>query len=158
MSVSIRPFTSSDLSDLKQLIHGTIDVSYADAYPPRARDYFKSFHSDEAIVERSEKGLILMAESPETGALVGTGSMVDQDIFALFVSPDHQGEGIGKRLMERLESRAVESGMTLAELHVSLPSKAFYENLGYTMLEACAVDVGEGQELKYWRAEKRLVP
>jgi hypothetical protein len=42
------------------------------------------------------------------------------------------------------------------ELSVSLPSRRFYENLGYELVEACSIDVGEGQRLDFWKARKML--
>jgi hypothetical protein len=58
--------------------------------------------------------------------------------------------------MQELERRAVAKGLTEIELSVSLPSRGFYEILGYQAIEDCDIDVGEGQRLCFWKAKKKL--
>jgi hypothetical protein len=58
--------------------------------------------------------------------------------------------------MGELENRAKARGCKELELSVSLPSKRFYEKLGYEMIEKRSLDVGEGQTLDYWMARKPL--
>ena len=152
----IRLFRQSDVGALRQLIGAVIDVSYAAVYPPRALAFFKDFHAASRILERARAGVVLVAE--EQGALVGTGSLVDGEIFAVFVHPERQRGGLGKALMRELEERARASGVTESLLSVSLPSKRFYEGLGYEIVEDCARDFGDGQRMDFWKARKRLAP
>jgi len=152
----IRPFRPSDLGPLQRLIWHTIEVSYSEVYPPRALAFFKEFHTGEKLFERGRIGTVLVAE--ESGELIATGSLVDGEIFAVFVHPDLQRGGLGKALMAVLEETARASGATESVLSVSLPSKRFYERLGYEMFEACLKDLGAGQRLDFWKAKKRLVP
>ena len=151
---SIRPFRPSDLEALRTLIWETIDVSYGRVYPPRALAFFKEFHARQRILERSEAGSVLVAE--QDGRLVATGSLMDGEIFAVFVHPAVQGLGHGKALMSALEGEARAAGMTESVLSVSLPSKRFYESLGYEIVEERARDLGGGQRLDFWKARKRL--
>ena len=97
-------------------------------------------------------------ELEEKGELVATGSLVDGEIFAVFVHPGRQRAGLGKALMKALEGRARESGLRESLLSVSLPSRRFYEDLGYEIVEACSKDLGDGQKLDFWKARKRLGP
>ena len=53
--VSIRRFRESDLCQLVRLISETIGISYA-VYPPRAVQFFKDFHSEKKIADRSKTG------------------------------------------------------------------------------------------------------
>ncbi len=151
---NIREFRESDLVPVRRLIHQTIDVCYSGVYPARAVQFFKEFHSEENILERHRKGQILVVE--QDGNVIATGAIVGSDIFGVFVHPEFQHRGHGSALMRELENRAKASGCTEAELSVSLPSRRFYESLGYEMLEECSTDVGEGQHLDFWKARKRL--
>ncbi|MDJ0895338.1 MAG: GNAT family N-acetyltransferase [Alphaproteobacteria bacterium] len=153
---SIRRLRDSDIPSLRRLICHTINVSYARAYPPRAVEFFKDFHAEGKITERGELGTVLVVE--QDGDLIATGSLVDDEIFAVFVRPDHQQAGLGKALMRTLEDQARASGVTESVLSVSLPSKRFYEGIGYEMVEACSRDLGDGQRLDFWKARKRLMP
>ncbi len=151
---TIRQFRDSDIGSLQRLIHETIDINYTDVYPPRAVRFFKAFHSEQKILERSRTGTVLVMD--EAGELSATGSMVAGEIFAVFVHPGFQHGGRGKALMRVLEDRARAEGMTESELSVSLASKAFYLGLGYEIVEERSKDVGGGQRLDFWTARKRL--
>jgi GNAT superfamily N-acetyltransferase len=152
----IRRFEDQDLLALTRLIHDTIDISYTEVYPPRAVTFFKSFHSEEKILDRCQSGAVFVME--ENGVLVGTGSLVDGAIFAVFVDPRLQKGGRGKALMNALENAAIEAGVTQSRLDISLPSKRFYEGLGYVVTEEMSRDLGDGQRLDFWRATKKLSP
>lgn len=150
----MRAFRSSDLEALRQLIHATIDVSYGDVYPPRAVQFFKDYHTDERILERHAAGSVIVAEHERE--LLGTGAIVGDHIMAVFVHPDHQRRGIGAAVMDDLERAARAAGRRSVCLDVSLPSRFFYESRGYANLRSCSIDVGEGEHLDYWTAEKHL--
>jgi N-acetylglutamate synthase-like GNAT family acetyltransferase len=150
----IHQFRASSVSAVRELIHYTIDVSYSPVYPPRAVQFFKDFHSEAKIIERHQKGEILVVE--KDGKVIGTGSIVDIDILGVFVNPEFQHQVHGKSLMQELEKKAVVNGISEVVLSVSLPSRRFYESLGYEIFEDRTIDVGEGQRLDYWEAKKTL--
>jgi hypothetical protein len=58
--------------------------------------------------------------------------------------------------MDDLESAASAAGHRSVHLDVSLPSRSFYERRGYANLHRRAIDVGDGERLDYWTAEKSL--
>jgi len=58
--------------------------------------------------------------------------------------------------MDALERTASEQGRASVRLHVSLPSKGFYERRGYRLFDEGALDVGDGETLDYWEAAKTL--
>jgi GNAT superfamily N-acetyltransferase len=88
--------------------------------------------------------------------LVATGALVGDEITGVFVARDQQGRGLGRLLMDELEAAARARGKTSTRLNVSLPSKGFYEGRGYRISERLSGDMGEGQYLDYWEADKRL--
>jgi GNAT superfamily N-acetyltransferase len=152
--VKLRDFDASDASDVHDLICATIDVCYPAHYPPRAVEFFKAFHSGDAITRRADAGLLLVVE--DGGGIVATGALADGEIGGVFVLPDSQGSGVGAAVMDALERAALSSGLDSVELDVSLPSRGFYERRGYRVLETRSIDVGDGETLGYWRAVKRL--
>lgn len=151
----IRRFRVSETSVVRDLLHHTIEVAYAPVYQPRAVQFFKDFHSEEKIIDRHKKGEILIVQ--KDGDLIGTGSLVGADIVGVFVHPEFQHQGLGKSLMQELEKKAVVNGIDEVMLSVSLPSRRFYESLGYKITEERTIDVGEGQRLDYWEAKKTLI-
>jgi len=152
--MSIRSFDAADLAPVLQLIHRTIDVCYSGVYPPRAVRFFKEFHSPDSILDRHAAGEVLVVE--DNGELIATGSVVGSEITGVFVDPRLQRLGIGRRLMDDLEGIARAGGHASAEISVSLPSRRFYESRGYLVNASRSIDVGEGESLDYWAAEKAL--
>ena len=150
----LRDFRESDLKPVQDLIFRTIDISYATVYPPRALDFFKGFHADQDILQRHRDGDVLVIE--QDGQPIGTGAMLEGEILAVFVDPAQQQRGLGKRLMHELEARALAQGHQVSTLSVSLPSRRFYEDLGYELLEERARDLGEGQVMRFWKARRSL--
>jgi len=63
--------------------------------------------------------------------IVGTANLDGVAARALFVDPDHQGKGIGTRLMAVIEDLA--RARSVATLHVqsSITAESFYRKLGY---------------------------
>ena len=64
--VSIRKFREPDLGRLARLISDTIDISYAEVYPPRAVQFLKDFHSETKIANRSKSGMTVVVDEDGT--------------------------------------------------------------------------------------------
>ena len=90
------------------------------------------------------------------GQIAATGSLVGSEIAGLFVMPFLPGQGIGGRLLERLEQAAIAKGRAEVSLRISVPSSIFYKNRGSALVRAQAQDVGAGQALDYWEGRKVL--
>ena len=156
ISYRLRPFRDGDCDAVHRLIHGTIDACYTGLYPPRAVAFFKQHHSQSNILERAQQGYTIVVESD--GRIVGTGTVVGGHIHGVFIAAELQHHGLGHAIMQYLEAVARTCGATTMTLDVSLPSRRFYERLGYRMLENASLDVGKGQRLDYWKAAKSLLP
>ncbi len=154
LETTVRAFRAADLEPVEALIHTTIDASYTGAYPPRAVRFFKDYHTPDRILERQATGEVVVAE--RDGDLVATGAIVGDRIVAVFVHPQLQRRGIGARVMDALEGAARAAGQLSIQLDVSLPSEGFYRRRGYRLLESRWIDVGDGERLDYWTAEKSL--
>jgi GNAT superfamily N-acetyltransferase len=152
----VRPMRADEAEAVLRLIHTTIAESYAAVYPPRAVPFFQRFHSAEVLRDRARAGTVLVLE--EAGAIVGTGALIDGEILAVFVAPDRQGGGRGRALMAALEAQARSDGCDAVTLSISLPSKAFYDGLGYQVLEERTRDLGGGESLRFWKGRKALAP
>ena len=65
------------------------------------------------------------------GKIVGTATLRIDEIMAVFITPEYQGNGIGKRFMRLLEDEAVKRGLSRVWLVSGLFTVPFYESLGY---------------------------
>jgi len=79
--------------------------------------------------------------------VVGTGSISndfsDEDsvfwVLTVFVNPDQHGRGIGRIIMENLETKAIGLGCKRLILPSSLTAHKFYMKLGYSYIGGVAI-------------------
>lgn len=86
----------------------------------------------------------------ENGRLVGTVSLGGDRLRQMFVEPDRQKGGLGRRLVGHLEAHARALGIAELELSSSLTARGFYERLGYRMIAY------QPQGVPTWLMSKRL--
>lgn len=152
--IQIRRFNKEDLQSVYQLIQNTIDISYQEAYPKGAVEFFKNYHSEEQILNDAAAGYTLVAESNDE--IVGTGTLCGTHIQRVFVSPLHQHRGIGKTIVQGLERKASVEKPTILYLEASLVSRQFWESLGYVIQKEDYIPVEKDQELHYYNMKKSL--
>jgi len=143
------------LSAIRNLIHGTIDACYSDAYPIEAVEFFLDYHNDDNILKGAKNGFTIVLE--KDARLIGIAALIDDHIMRVFVEPAFQKIGLGKLLMQKLEQKARSAGIAIVKLDASLPAKRFYDSLGYTTVEESFVEVQNGQKLRYFKMQKSLL-
>ena len=65
------------------------------------------------------------------GQVLGFASMSGAEIMLNYVLPEVLHQGIGKSMLQALETQAIASGVDHIVVVSSLPAKAFYERNGY---------------------------
>lgn len=63
-------------------------------------------------------------------------------VRAVYVGPDHAGEGVGSALLERLEATARDRGLDSLGLHASVNARSFYEAHGYEPVTELTFEFG----------------
>jgi GNAT superfamily N-acetyltransferase len=112
------------------------------------------YHREEAILRDAERGSTVVLD--KAGRILGTGTIVDDEIRRVFVDPLFQKQGFGRRIMRQLEQAAARQGIRTVRLDASLPSKAFYDRLGYITLGPAFLPVGNGRRLDFFKMQKAL--
>jgi GNAT superfamily N-acetyltransferase len=151
---TIREFQRADLSALKALVHKTIATCYPAHYCVEAVRFFLNYHSEQAILQDARKGRTVVLD--KAGRILGTGTLVGDEIKRVFVDPTFQKQGFGRRIMQQLEKAAVRQGATTVKLDASLPAKVFYDRLGYVTVEPAFHPVENGQRLDFFKMQKVL--
>lgn len=152
--IRIRRFRRNDLPIVKKLIDNTIDICYPADYPEEAVKYFKQYHCDKNILKGAAKGWTIILEINNN--MVATGTIIDDHILRVFVNPKFQKRGLGKLIMNKLEDKAVSTGVEKVNLDASLPSKKFYDSLGYKTREKPYVKLKNDKKLHYYKMDKAL--
>ena len=150
----LRRFQVEDVETLKHLIDTTIDASYGDVYPPEAIEFFKQHHSRRQIRSDAANGYTIVLQAGDR--IVGTGTLLGSEIRRMFVAPDVQKRGLGRRLLAALEQKARESGLHEVELHASLVARPFYERMGFRVVKEGCVPLENGQRIDCFVMTKEL--
>jgi GNAT superfamily N-acetyltransferase len=150
----VREFRATDLFAVKSLIHRALVLCYAGHYCPEAIRFFVNYHDEKAILCDAREGCIIVFE--KAGRIVGTGTLTGNEVKRVFVDPACQQEGVGRLIMEQLENLAAAAGAALVKLDASLPSRSFYEHLGYAMVEEASLPVENGRRLDFFRMQKMM--
>ena len=121
----LRPYVETDLEDL-------LDAWY------QASLVAHSFLSDE-FMERERRAIAeeWMPISETTvyesdGRVVGFISMIGNEVGAIFVHPDHQGNGIGRALMDSV--RGSRPYLELGVLEANEIGRRFYDAYGFKLV------------------------
>lgn len=133
----------------------TIRAVYPHYYPAGAVDFFLWLHSTERVKAglESEEPYLLFREN----MVLGTGSIRGNEICRLFILPEQQGRGYGKRLMDLLEEKVFLEADTVC-VDASFPAERLYLNRGYRILSYETIQTDNGDFLCYHRMEKRKEP
>ena len=150
---SIRAFRKQTWRPLKTLVHRTITTCYPGHYCPEAVRFFVNYHEEEAILRDAEAGCTIVLD--KGGRLLGTGTLVGDEIKRVFVDPgvseDRAWAG-GSCSTWRRWARS--QGAGTVKLDASLPSKAFYDRLGYVTIERTSLPVENGRRLDFFKMQK----
>jgi len=152
--IKIRKFKKQDLAEVKSLVDETIDTCYSDFYCAEALRFFKQWHNNEKILSQAKEGYTIVLE--RNNQVIGTGTIVGNEAVRVFISPEFQKHGFGKLIMYKLEERAISKGITAIKLDASIPSRSFYDSLGYVTLEETFLEVENDKRLGYHKMQKTI--
>ena len=140
----IRRFIEADAGAVSALIRKTLQVSNSRDYSPAVIDELIQRHTVQYVLERAEWTHFYVAE--ENGTVIGCGAVgpywdkTDESaLFSLFVLPEYQRRGAGRRIVEALEKDAYALRARRIELAASITALPFYRKLGYEYKNGKAV-------------------
>lgn len=141
--LSLKLASEKDAALLADLIQQVLERSNAQDYSSHVIEFMKSYYSTENIREKMDQKTTWILESIDdeagkqmkAGDILGTISLCESEVQALFVSERVQGKGCGRILLSVLEAYAYDHGKSRLHLNASLTAKAFYDASGYVQLE-----------------------
>lgn len=92
----------------------------------------------------------------DAGRIVAFCYTLEDEVKALYVHPDAAGQGLGRRFMERAESRMAEAGFRQVRVEASASGRPFYERLGYRVTQAFDFPSRGGLAMKAFRMIREL--
>jgi putative acetyltransferase len=121
----IRPYTEADLGSL-------LDVWYEASligHPFLSGEFLTAERQEIADVWLPAAETIVYEDN---GQVIGFLSLVDNEVGAIFVHPEHQGRGIGRALMDR--ARTTRPYLELDVFEANAIGRRFYEAYGFTLV------------------------
>jgi len=151
--ITIRPARPTDASGIARLDVETWRTTYAGVLPASYLVGLSERRREigwRSVIQREPRDVRVAADP--VGAIVGFGSCGPNrgdrffagEVFTLYVAPDWQNQGIGRRLLIALFRRLVAAGRHSAILWVlrDNPSRFFYEHLGAQQVSQKTLGVG----------------
>lgn len=143
----------NDTLTVSNIVQDTIDSIYPRYYPSGAVDFFKKHHDPEKILDDVLTGKVYVLWEDEH--IVGTVTINENEVCRLFVLPEYQHKGYGRKLMDHAESE-IGKRYKKAILDSSLPAMSIYQRRGYTETAYRQVMTDNGDYLCYDVMEKIL--
>lgn len=117
---------------VREITQRTICEVYPQYYPAGAVEFFREHHNDVNIMKDIKNEIVFLLLDQEQ--YVGTVTIKNNEICRLFVLPEFQHHGYGRKLMEYAEEN-ISSTYSEIVLDASLPAKNIYKLRGYTETE-----------------------
>jgi GNAT superfamily N-acetyltransferase len=127
--VRIRRFDARDAEAVSALIATTMRRSNGRDYAPEVLERLIAYFTPAKVTQLAgERHCVIAAVGDR---IVGTAALDGAALATFFVHPDHQGHGVGTRLLAVLEDAARAAGLTHVTVDASVTGTPFYERRGY---------------------------
>lgn len=158
-TVTLRSFRAGDEFAVSDVICTTLAISNRKDYSPAFIEENIKSHSPEAITASAEEAHFYVAMDGERiigcGEITGYwGSTEESYLTSIFVLPDYQGKGVGRKIVEALEADEYFLRAWRTEVGSSLTAMHFYEKMGYVFKNG----ITDTDEYGVVRLEKRSWP
>lgn len=153
--MNIRRFREEDAEAVSALVIKTLRISNVKDYTPELMEEVVKSQQPQNVLERAGWTHFYVAE--EGGELIGCGAIGpywgktdESSLFTIFVLPEWQGKGIGRRIIETLEQDEFFLRAKRTEIPASITAVDFYRRMGYDYKNGIAEVDDEGM----YRLEK----
>lgn len=129
MQCQIRRALAHDAQVISKVVIAALRESNARDYSPEVIAQVEQHFCPAAILTLMKQRQMYVAVVEQH--VVGTASLDQAVVRSVFVSPRHQGRGIGQRLMARLKEVATAAQVEELRVPSSLTAESFYAQLGF---------------------------
>ena len=151
----IRRFTENDAEKVSSLIIRTLKTTNSKDYSKESINAHEMQLQPSHILERAAWTHFYVVEDNDTIIGCGAigpywGSETESSLFTIFVLPEYQGMGIGRKIIETLEQDEYFLRAKRIEIPASITAVNFYRKLGYDFKNG----VDRPDEEQMYRLEK----
>ncbi|MCD0471968.1 GNAT family N-acetyltransferase [Flavobacterium sp. JAS] len=164
--ITISEATISDIKQIQNIVNITWPITYGEILSKEQLDYMLGlFYSDEALTEQYNKKvqLFYMIYEEETNiGFIGiehnyTGDAVTK-IHKIYLLPETQGKGIGKKVVDEIGKLASENSSNALSLNVNRFNSAlgFYKKIGFEVIDEVNIEIGNGYLMEDYVMKKKI--
>lgn len=164
--ITILAATVKDIETIQKITYTTWPITYGEILSAEQLKYMLDlFYSDEALkyqFDKSEQLFYLISDSESTIGFIGIEhnykNTPETKIHKIYLLPETQGKGIGKKVISAIEKLASENHSTSLLLNVNRCNKAlhFYEKVGFKIIDEVNIDIGNGYLMEDYVMEKKM--
>ena len=164
--ITLREASDRDLPTVADLAALTFRAHYPTILPREQIEYMlERMYSPTALRRQRQEGhVFLLAQldgQPVAYASFGVSAedQAEGQIHKLYILSEHQGRGIGQRLIEHIADRLVRMDRTRLVLTVNrgnISAINFYFKMGFTIRSAVDIGIGSGFAMNDFVMTKRL--
>ncbi|WP_337965227.1 GNAT family N-acetyltransferase [uncultured Flavobacterium sp.] len=164
--ITILEAAIGDIKQIQTIVHITWPITYGEILSKEQLDYMLDlFYSDEALTEQYNKReqLFYMIYEGETNiGFIGiehnyNGEAITK-IHKIYLLPETQGKGIGKKVIDEIGKLASENDSTALSLNVNRFNSAlgFYKKIGFEVIDEVNIEIGKGYLMEDYVMKKPL--
>ena len=151
--IAIDLLSKNDMVVVREIAQITWPITYREILSSEQLDYmFEWMYNLETIQNQVEEGQLfyVLKENGKPLGFIGielfSSEKNDLKIQKIYVLPDAQGKGVGKKLIEKAIEIAQEKGIENVILNVNRFNKAvsFYQKIGFKITSEVNIDIGKG--------------
>lgn len=167
--VELREATPSDRPAIRDVHVDSVRGLAAAAYDDAVIDAWTGDEDRDPSVYGIDDEDTVFLVADDRGEVVGFGELADgpdatasydlaadAEIRAVYVGPEHAGEGVGSALLRELEGEGRDHGVSTVVLTASVNATAFYEHHGYERIERTTYAFGQNASGPVVVMRKRL--
>ncbi len=150
-TVAFRDADEKDIPLIQELIAKIWPKAYSHILTPAQTEYMLDMMYGEGSLQRQMTAGHRFIITTLDGIPAGFASWEKKTethcrLHKIYVLPDSQGSGIGKKLISHICGLAVKEGCVTLELNVNRhnTAKSFYEKLGFHIVREEDIDIGGG--------------
>ncbi|OXB21740.1 GNAT family N-acetyltransferase [Flavobacterium tructae] len=164
--IAISQATVSDIKQIQKIVHITWPITYGEILTKEQLDYMLDlFYSEEALADQLDKKeqLFYMIEDDMTNiGFIGIEHNYKEKavtkIHKIYLLPETQGKGIGKKVIEEIERLGAVHNSQALSLNVNRFNTAlgFYKKIGFEIVGESDLDIGNGYLMEDYVMEKKF--
>ncbi|KQX15434.1 GNAT family N-acetyltransferase [Flavobacterium sp. Root420] len=164
--ITISVATICDIKQIQNIVHITWPITYGEILSKEQLDYMLDlFYSNEALTlqyNKKEQLFYMIYEDETNLGFIGIEHNYNDKavtkIHKIYLLPETQGKGIGKKVIDEIGKLALDNNSTALILNVNRFNSAlgFYKKIGFEVVDEVNIDIGKGYLMEDYVMEKKL--